>query len=53
MPKSEDVKEPKVTKVKHNQKVTSEDVPGSGMAKKAAKKMESYYSRQKDMLDKL
>lgn len=53
MPKSEKVKEPKAEKVKHNQKVTSEDVPGSGMAKKAAKGIEAYRRRQKEMMDNL
>jgi hypothetical protein len=51
MPKSE--KEPKVTRVKHNRpvKVTSDDVPGSGMAKKAAKGIEAYRKRQREAMD--
>ena len=43
---------PKVEKVKHNVKVTSEDVPGDGMAKKAAKGIEAYRKRQKEAMDK-
>lgn len=53
MSKSEKPKAPKAQRVKHNQKVTSEDVPGSGMAKKAAKGIEAYRKRQKKALDDL
>ena len=50
MHKTENVKTPKVDRVSHNRKVSSRDVPGDGMAKKAAKGMESYYARQKRMM---
>lgn len=53
MPKGEKVKEPKAEKVKHNRKVTSEDVPGDGMAKKAAKAIEANCKRRKELLDNL
>lgn len=51
--KSEKPKTPKAEKVKHNQKVTSEDVPGDGMAKKAAKAIEARRQRRKELLDNL
>lgn len=51
--KSEKQKDPKVEKVKHNKKVTSEDLPGNGMAKKAGKAAEDYHKRRKEYLDNI
>lgn len=53
MPKGEKVKEPKAEKVKHNRKVTSEDVPGDGMANKAARAIEKRQRERKELLDSL
>jgi hypothetical protein len=44
---------PKVEKVKHNVKVTSEDIPGGGMAKKAGEAMEKHKKKRKKMMDDL
>lgn len=46
-------KTPKPKKIEHNKRVTSEDMPGSGMAKKAAKAIEQNRKRRKEMLKDL
>ena len=47
MPKD---KAPKAEKVKHNVDVSSEDVPGDGMANKAAKSIEKRQRKRKQIL---
>lgn len=53
MPKSEETKTPRVQRVRHNERVTSEDMPGDGMAKRAAKALEERRRKRKEMLDNL
>lgn len=47
------MKATKKKKKNKKKKVTSEDMPGNGMAKKAAKGIENYHRRRKAILDAL
>lgn len=53
MPKKSGEKKQKVKKVQHNVKVTSDDMPGDGMAKRAAKALEERKRKRKEYLDNL